>query len=211
MHNGISKALDGPRRKPNQLYDYISNWLKKAENVQHTEGMQITEPQSNAAGIWAISMLHAHIELSELNAIDVDGTICVTATHEDTMYTIERCYQSLDSAKRDLLRWIEGLETRNTTARGSHYLRQSQHNPTRDFNLRHMECNSYDDIARRPGAKGRAAGPGLSKKKTKSATASVEKQMMGTLRKKCQNFEKDRIMIKISKSVQANSQTPSQK
>ena len=122
MHNGISKALDGPRRKPNQLYDYISNWLKKAENVQHTEGMQITEPQSNAAGIWAISMLHAHIELSELNAIDVDGTICVTATHEDTMYTIERCYQSLDSAKRDLLRWIEGLETRNTTARGSHYL-----------------------------------------------------------------------------------------
>lgn len=103
MHNGISKALDGPRRKPNQLYDYISNWLKKAENVQHTEGMQITEPQSNAAGIWAISMLHAHIELSELNAIDVDGTICVTATHEDTMYTIERCYQSLDSAKRDLL------------------------------------------------------------------------------------------------------------
>ena len=41
MHNGISKALDGPRRKPNQLYDYISNWLKKAENVQHTEGISL--------------------------------------------------------------------------------------------------------------------------------------------------------------------------
>jgi hypothetical protein len=34
----------------------------------------------------------------------------------------------------------------------------------------------------------------LSKKKTKSATASVEKQMMGTLRKKCQIFEKDLII-----------------
>ena len=54
-------------------------------------------------------MLDAHSELSELSAIAVDGFIYMTATHEDTLYSIERCYQSLNLAimMRDLLSWIQ--------------------------------------------------------------------------------------------------------
>ena len=102
QHSGINKALSGPRRKEDQICDYISNWLQQASesSVHHSTGAKgstMQNPQDPAAAIhvWATSMLHAHIdELTELNAIDVDGFIYVTATHADTLYSIERVYQS---------------------------------------------------------------------------------------------------------------------
>jgi hypothetical protein len=109
QHSGITKALSGPRRKEGQICDYISNWLQKASesSVHHSiqaKGSTMQIPHDPAAAMWATSMLNAHIdELTELNAIDVDGFIYLTATHADTLYSIERMYQSLHLAKRDLL------------------------------------------------------------------------------------------------------------
>ena len=115
-------ALSWPRRKEDQMCGYISNWLQQApeSSVHHSteaQGSTIQNPHDPAAAIWATSMLHAHIdELTELNAIDVDGFIYVTATHADTSYSTERVYQSLHLAKCDLLLWIKSCSNRNTSA-----------------------------------------------------------------------------------------------
>ena len=42
--------------------------------------------------VWVASMLDAHSELSELSAFAVDSFIYMSATHEDTLHFIERCY-----------------------------------------------------------------------------------------------------------------------
>ena len=196
QHSGINKALSGPRRKEDQICDYISNWLQQGSesSVHHSpEAKESTmqNPQDPAAAIWATSMLHAHIdELTELNAIDVDGFIYVTATHADTLYSIERVYQSLHLAKHDLLLWIKSCSNRNTSAHGP---RHSGNAHGRDFSMRRTEQHSYDDTTRRPGSMGRAAGPGckgLSKPPGKKP-ASMERQMLDILSKKCSHLTAD--------------------
>jgi hypothetical protein len=82
------------------------------------------------------------------------------------------------------------LAERNTTARAPLHSADAQH---RDYNLRNDEQRSYDDTVRRPKAIGRCAGPGCAGalKPAQTKVASIERQMVEILRKKCDNLEKD--------------------
>ena len=115
-HRGISRPLKGPRREAEQLHGYINNWLQLAEeaaasvdvHAPHTPTSSIHEhdevatlvpaapdPTHGASHLSALasSFLASHEDLIELSATEVDGFVYVTAVHEGTLYSIERCYQ----------------------------------------------------------------------------------------------------------------------
>ena len=180
--------LSNPVAAPSGL-QFISSTDAPAQNMY---GIALTiEPSNNdvatpdadadANAVWVASMLVAHPELSELNAIAIDGFIYMTSTHEDTLYSIERCYQSLNLARRDLLFSIQKLGQSNTTAQAP---RSGGYVDQRDHGLRMIQKSGYDDTTRK--SNGRAAGPGrggLAKSTTKPT--SMERQMLDILSKKC--------------------------
>ena len=212
-HRGISRPLKGPRREAEQLHGYINNWLQLAEeaatsvdvHASHTPTSSIHEhdevatlvpvapdPTYGASHLSALAstFLASHEDLIELSATEVDGFVYVTAVHEGTLYSIERCYQSWLLAKNDVISWIGSLAERNTTARAPLHSADAQH---RDYNLRNDEQRSYDDTVRRPKAIGRCAGPDCAGalKPAQKKVASIERQMVEILRKKCDDLEKD--------------------
>ena len=194
-HAAGTKPLTRPSRKAEGIHAIISNWLDQFVTTAPaaSEPTVVTlEPLSSAtstsAGLWVASTLQSHIELSELSAIEVDGVIIITAEHEETGYGIERCYTSWELARQDLLDWINRLSTMNITATASSSGLQRG---------RVRQPVSYDDIKRRPTHVGRVGGPGRNKdagashKSNAMKPASMERQMLDILSKKCSRLTAD--------------------
>ena len=119
-HSDISKSLQRPFRKVEHIIPTVRKWLAQATVPSHhtivpanqiaPDASQAEADHSSVASTLTASFLDANPELGELSIVEVDGVVMVTATHEDTLYTMERCYSSWDLAKRDLIRWMHKLE-----------------------------------------------------------------------------------------------------
>ena len=51
------------------------------ESVEHPVTLAVDDPVTLASGF-----LHAHLELTELSVVVIDGIIVISATHEGTLY-----------------------------------------------------------------------------------------------------------------------------
>ena len=195
VHTDIPKSLTMPFRKVDKIVDSVRNWLKQAlpfsaslatatpaphaDEAPDFATPQIQTDESSVATTHVVEFLHAHPDLSDLEVSVGDGIYMLTATHARTMYTIERCYTSWHLAKQDLLRWIQKLDSQNTTATAP---------PTRDHGLRSSLHDSAPISYKgciKPTALGRVAGPG----RPRTATPSMAQQMGDTLQNKCKKLE----------------------
>ena len=181
-HTQIQKRLDYGTNKPEQVLSAIHRWLDQIATAgapMHVDESVGQPAVHNDPVFLAADFLDAHPELTELSVVVVDGVIVMSATHEGTLYTIERCYTSWKLARSDLIRWIDKLESSNTTAVapvGDHGLR--------GYQVRQSAPGSYRDCIR-PKALGRIAGPG----RPRATRPSLKQQMCDTLQTKCKKLE----------------------
>ena len=190
-HSDISKSLQRPFRKVEHIVPTVRKWLAQATVPSHhtivpanqiaPDASQAEADHSSVASTLTASFLDANPELGELSIVEVDGVVMVTATHEDTLYTMERCYSSWDLARRDLIRWIHKLERCNITATAP-----SRDYGLRDNGLRESAPNSYSDCVR-PSALGRQGGTGRPSKGAfeQHKTAPYGEQLNRILSQKC--------------------------
>ena len=99
-HSDISKSLQRPFRKVEHIVPTVRKWLAQATVPSHhtivpanqiaPDASQAEADHSSVASTLTASFLDANPELGELSIVEVDGVVMVTATHEDTLYTLER-------------------------------------------------------------------------------------------------------------------------
>ena len=183
-HTNIHAVLQGKQRTSEAAIKYIQKWLLQAA-PESLESAVAVAHETIEASEWAALMLESHSELAELSATEGDGIITIEALHQETGYSIQRCYLTWNSASADLARWIQSLSTLNTTASAPRRHRSSR-------------PESYDETVRRPGAVGRVAGPGRPKRvgatveqPHSKSTKSFERQLVDMLSSKCTHLEQE--------------------